>query len=228
MTALAELLRRFRKAIVCFAALFLALTVGGWFLAPSALALLGGLMPGESFYQMAVAEGLWVRFELSLLLSALVTLPLAALLVLGRVRKKALWAVPAAALLFALGVAFCARFLLPSTLKLLTGLLDYDRMISVDRYVSFCLGMLLVVGLLFEEPLAMYALYRLGLVRVDFLRKNRKKVFLAALIVLALLTPSGDAVTLLVAMLPFVLLYELAVLWLKTLDRGKERPDARS
>ena len=49
---------------------------------------------------------------------------------------------------------------------------------------------------------------------------------ISRIILLALLTPSGDAVTLLVAMLPFVLLYELAVLWLKTLDRRKERGDA--
>ena len=226
MTALAGFLRRFRRTIICFALLFLALAAGAWFLAPAVLALLGGLMPGEEFYQMAVAEGLWVRIELALLLSAFVTLPLLALFVLHRTRRKAMWAVPVAVLLFALGIAFCARFLLPSTLRLLTGLLDYARMFSVDRYVSFCLGMLLVVGLLFEEPLVMYILYRLGLVQVDFLKKNRKKVFLAALILLALLTPSGDAVTLLVAMLPFVLLYELAVLWLKTLDRRKERGDA--
>ena len=74
----------------------------------------------------------------------------------------------------------------------------------------------------------MYVLYRIGAVRVSFLRKNRGKVFLAALIILALLTPSGDAVTLLVAMLPFVLLYELAVVWLKALDRRKERSRAGS
>jgi sec-independent protein translocase protein TatC len=228
MTALAGFLRRFRRAIACFAALFLALAAGGWFLAPAVLTLLGGLMPGEEFYQMAVAEGLWVRVELSLLLSALVTLPLIALFVLYRVRRTSMWTVPAALLLFLLGMAFCARFLLPSTLRLLTGLLEYARMLSVDRYVSFCLGMLLVVGLLFEEPLVMYILYRLGVVRVGFLLKNRKKVFLAALIVLALLTPSGDAITLCVAMLPFILHYEAAVLWLKALDRRKERCDAGS
>ena len=226
MTTLAGFLRRFRRVIVFFLLLFLALASGGWFLAPAVLALLGRLMPGEEFYQMAVAEGLWVRLELALLLAAFVLLPLLGLYVLHRTRRTAMWAVPVAVMLFSLGLAFCARFLLPSTLRLLTGLLDYARMLSVDRYVSFCLGMLLVVGLLFEEPLVMYILYRMGLIQVDFLRKNRKKVFLAALIILALLTPSGDAVTLLVAMLPFVLLYEMAVLWLKTLDRRKERADA--
>ena len=124
MTVLAELIRRFRRAVVCFALVFLALAAGGWFLAPRILALLGGLMPGEEFYQMAVAEGLWVRVELALILSALVTLPLIGLFVLRRVRRRSMWTVPAAVLLFLLGVAFCARFLLPSTLKLLTGLLD--------------------------------------------------------------------------------------------------------
>ena len=84
MTALAGFLRRFRRTIICFALLFLALAAGAWFLAPAVLALLGGLMPGEEFYQMAVAEGLWVRIELALLLSAFVTLPLLALFVLHR------------------------------------------------------------------------------------------------------------------------------------------------
>ena len=87
MTGLAELIRRFRRVIVCFVLVFLALAAGGWFLAPRLLALLSGLMPGEDFYQMAVAEGLWVRVELALILSALVTLPLIALFVLYRVRS---------------------------------------------------------------------------------------------------------------------------------------------
>ena len=82
--------------------------------------------------------------------------------------------------------------------------------------------MLLLIGLLFEEPLVMYLLYRLGIIKISFLTGNRKKVFLAALIILAVLTPSGDAVTLCVAMLPFVLLYELAIIWLRFLDRKKE------
>ena len=121
-----------------------------------------------------------------------------------------------------MGAAFCFALLLPSALRLLTGLLPFELRLSVKDYVSFCLVMLLLTGLLFEEPLVMYLLYRLGLIKVSFLTENRKKVFLAALIILAVLTPSGDAVTLCAAMLPFVLLYELAILWLLFLDRKKE------
>ncbi len=222
MTGLLPLLRRFRAVCFVFALLFLLLLVGGYLLAPAVLRTLSGLLPGEELYQLSVAEGLVARLEIGVCVSAVVTMLMVLAFVLYRMRKKSLWLVPVAALLFFLGAAFCFALLLPSALRLLTGLLPFELRLSVKNYVSFCLVMLLLIGMLFEEPLVMYLLYRLGIIKISFLTGNRKKVFLAALIILAVLTPSGDAVTLCVAMLPFVLLYELAIIWLRFLDRKKE------
>ncbi|MBQ7534344.1 MAG: twin-arginine translocase subunit TatC [Stomatobaculum sp.] len=226
MTGLIPFLRRFRTVCFFFAAVFLLLLTGGYLLSPAILQALSGLLPGERLYQLSVAEGLVTRLEIGVCISAVITLLLIFSFVLLRIRKKSLWLVPVAALLFLFGAGFCFAFLLPSALRLLTGLLPYELRLSVENYVSFCLVMLLLIGLLFEEPLVMYLLYKLGLLQVSFLTENRKRVFLAALIILAVLTPSGDAVTLCVAMLPFILLYELAVFWLTVLDRKKEKEAA--
>ncbi len=222
MTAFLAFLRRFRRVLLLCALLFLVLFAAAYLLSPAALRFLTNLLPGERFYQMAVAEGLWARLEIALCIAAAACAPVLLTLILRRIRKEELWLVPCAALLFLAGTGFCLYILLPSALRLLTGLLPYELHLAVGTYVSFCLGLSAVTGLLFEEPLVMYLLYRLGIVKVTFLRANRKKVYLAALILLALLTPTGDAVSLCVAMLPFAALYELAILWLALLDRRKE------
>ena len=58
------------------------------------------------------------------------------------------------------------------------------------------------------------------------LRRQRKAVYLLTLILMAILTPTQDALTLLLVMLPFAGLYELSILWLALLGRAKAKEDA--
>jgi len=82
---------------------------------------------------------------------------------------------------------------------------------SMKEYLSFSAKMLLAFGLVFEMPLVITFLAKLGLVSVDFLRKNRKYALLLFFIGAAILTPP-DVVTQVMMAGPLMLLYEISIL----------------
>jgi sec-independent protein translocase protein TatC len=88
-----------------------------------------------------------------------------------------------------------------------------DSKFTLDDYIGFVLTMMLVFGLAFQLPLVLMALVRVGLVEIDFLKKQRRIVYFIMTIVAAVIAP-GDVVTTMVALLiPMFLLYEFGI-WL--------------
>jgi sec-independent protein translocase protein TatC len=85
--------------------------------------------------------------------------------------------------------------------------------ITLDDYVGLVLTFMLVFALSFQLPLVLLALVTIGIVEIDFLRKQRKLVWFIMAIVAAIIAP-GDVVTSMLALLiPLVLLYEFGI-WL--------------
>ena len=81
---------------------------------------------------------------------------------------------------------------------------------SMREYLSFSAKLLLAFGLVFELPLLITALARLGLVSVDFLKKNRKYALVLFFVGAAILTPP-DVVTQIMMALPLMVLYEISI-----------------
>ena len=73
----------------------------------------------------------------------------------------------------------------------------------------------LLLGLLFEVPVLTWFLARMGILSADHLRRYRRHVFVAILILAAVITPTGDPFTLLLVTLPVYLLYELSILLIR-------------
>ena len=69
----------------------------------------------------------------------------------------------------------------------------------------------LLMGILFEIPIVNYLLAKAGLLRADTLKKYRRHAIVAIAIVAAVITPTGDAVTLTLVTLPIYLLYEVSI-----------------
>ena len=82
---------------------------------------------------------------------------------------------------------------------------------SMKEYLSFSSKLLLAFGLVFELPLVITFLARLGLVSVDFLKKNRKYAILLFFVGAAILTPP-DAVTQIMMAIPLMGLYEISII----------------
>ena len=215
MDTVLSVLGKYRSRILTAFALFLVFGVGAWFLTPFLLRDLSGLLDAQ-LIQTMVAEALTTRIVLAAAIGAGFALLAVGLLWL----KKPGFCLIAAAL-FLCGLAFGRFVLLPQTIRMLLGLLpeSFGLHLSVWNYVMFCLLFELLLGCVFGEPIVVWLLYRLHLVSGKALQEKRKPVYLAMLILLAFLTPTQDALTLLLSMLPLVLLYELSALVLILADR---------
>lgn len=130
-------------------------------------------------------------------------------------RHYVLLYIPLSILLFVLGCAFSYFIIIPFGIKFLMG---YGNpwlvpMISVGNYISFVSVMIFVFGIVFELPLAILFLSKLGIVNRSMLRRNRKYVILIIFIVAAVLTPTPDVFTQIMMAIPLLILYELSILF---------------
>lgn len=99
---------------------------------------------------------------------------------------------------------------------------EYIRpMPSMKEYLAFSSKLLLAFGLVFELPLVITFLARLGIVSVDFLKKQRKYAILVIFIAAVILTPPDVATQVMMA-LPLMLLYEISIVGARIFGRKKE------
>ncbi len=96
---------------------------------------------------------------------------------------------------------------------------------SMREYLSFAAKLLLAFGLAFELPIIITVLARLGLVSVDFLKKNRKYALLLFFVGAAILTPP-DVVTQIMIAFPLMALYEVSILGARIF--GKKKPEEKA
>jgi len=129
--------------------------------------------------------------------------------------------------LFAGGVAFGYFVALPRAANFLLNFNEknFDIQLRAQDYYSFSVTFLAAIGLLFQVPMGVLALTRLGIVSVATLRKNRGYVVLGTAVVAAIATPTPDPVTMLICMAPLLILFELSILGASVLERRREEAD---
>jgi len=118
-----------------------------------------------------------------------------------------------APLLFLAGVAFAYFVVMPPAVKFL---LDFNNsqfnvQVRARDYYSFFSTTMLAGGIVFELPLAIVAVTRLGIVSVEQLSANRRYAYLLIAIVVAAL-PGVDPISMLIEMVPLLVLFELSIL----------------
>jgi sec-independent protein translocase protein TatC len=143
--------------------------------------------------------------------------------------RSALAATGVTAGLFLIGVSFCYLVILPVTLNFL---LSYggDRIapgVSVSKYLSLTLGLTFTCGVIFELPLVTTVLHRLGLVSIAFLSDNRRYAVLLSAIATAILTPTPDAYTMTMLLVPLLGLYEISILVLRLAEYRESKRGVR-
>ncbi|BBO76729.1 Sec-independent protein translocase protein TatC [Desulfosarcina widdelii] len=95
---------------------------------------------------------------------------------------------------------------------------------SMKEYLSFSAKLLLAFGLVFELPLVITFLAKLGIVSVPFLKKNRKYALLLFFVGAAILTPP-DVVTQVMMALPLMVLYEISIIGARIFGRKEKPPE---
>ncbi len=133
----------------------------------------------------------------------------------GLYKRERRYAVPfiiIASLFFIAGGYFGYRVLLPGTCKffLETGK-QFKQMIKVDEFFSFASTIILATGLVFETPILIFFLARLGIVTPAFLMQKAKYAVVLAFIISAIVTPTPDMITQTALALPMIGLYFLGI-----------------
>ncbi len=128
-------------------------------------------------------------------------------------RKYLYLALPAAALSFVAGVAFAYFAMLPAALGYLGqfGSEIAEARWAVGEYIAFVTSLMFWIGVVFETPLLIFVLAKLGLVKPQFLSKNRRYAILIIAIVAAVITPTADPFNMLLLMAPLIVLYEISI-----------------
>lgn len=125
---------------------------------------------------------------------------------------------------FYLGLTFCFFVVLPFALHFLIsyGLASgFIAQISIANYVGFILWFLLVFGLIFEVPLALTLMAKLGWVDAPILRKYRKWAFLGSFLFAAILTPTPDPFNQCIMAIPMYFFYEVGIVSAQVFGKKK-------
>jgi len=115
--------------------------------------------------------------------------------------------------LFLAGIAFAYFVVMPPAINFLLGFNDsqFNVQVRARDYYSFFATTLLAGGLIFQLPLAILAVTRLGIVSVQQLASNRRYAYLIIAVVAAAL-PGVDPISMLIEMVPLLVLFELSIL----------------
>ncbi|MBA2644769.1 MAG: twin-arginine translocase subunit TatC [Solirubrobacterales bacterium] len=145
-----------------------------------------------------------------------------------RERQVALPLMLAVPFLFIAGVLFAYLIVLPRAIDFLQNFNDdqFDILLQARDYYRFSILLLIVMGLLFQIPVAILGATRMGIVTVEQLRRNRRYALLV-IAVMAMLLPGTDPITMVVSMAPLALLYEGSILFAALLDRRAARERQR-
>ncbi|PYM32520.1 MAG: twin-arginine translocase subunit TatC [Candidatus Rokuibacteriota bacterium] len=219
----------------------------------SLLALLVGLVPALIFSQqimdylvrpvretnrslvfLSLTEAFWVQMKIGVIAGLFVASPLILwqvwqFIAPGLHRHEKKYAGPfviVGSLLFIGGGAFSLKVVTPFAIQFL---LSYERpglqaMISIGSYIDFLLKFTLAFGAVFELPLVITILARLGVVSPATLAKNRKYAILGAFIAGAVLTPTPDMFNQTLMAGPLILLYEVGIICARIFGKRASAP----
>lgn len=130
----------------------------------------------------------------------------------GGERRVALPLMLLVPMLFTAGVVFAYYIVLPTAVQFLLGFNpdEFNTQVRAREYYGFVAQSAIAVGVLFQVPVGVLALTRLGIVTPESLRKGRRYAILG-MAVAAMLLPGVDPVTMIIEMVPLVILYEVSI-----------------
>ena len=163
---------------------------------------------------------LWVYMMIAGVFAIAITIPVAAFQTWRFVcpalskeeRRVTLSFIPGLFILFTIGISFGYFILFPSVLTFLTTLsaAQFETMFTADKYFRFMLNLTLPFGFLFEMPLVVLFLTRLGILNPYRLAKARKLAYFLLIVISVLITPP-DLISDILVIIPLILLYEISV-----------------
>lgn len=128
--------------------------------------------------------------------------------------KKTGKVILACSVFFFIGVLFCYFIIIPLSLSFAVNFSISPTIkndFTIDNYIDFFTVMLLAIGAVFELPMVVYFLSKIGILKPDIMRKGRRYAILIIAIIAGALTPSPDVFTQALVGLPIYLLFEISI-----------------
>jgi sec-independent protein translocase protein TatC len=130
--------------------------------------------------------------------------------------------------LFLLGVLFGYYVVTPLSVRFFAGYTvssSIKNIFAVDSFISSETLLTLLTGLVFQLPIVVYILSSLGILTPKFMRDKRRYAVIIVLILAAIITPSPDALTMMVVALPLYLLFEFSIRVSAVVEKRRKKRD---
>ena len=187
---------------------------------------LGGEAFSINLINTGLAEQFLIHMKVALMVGILVASPYILFLLFRFIapalyeneRRYSVRITVAAYAMFLLGIVVNYFIIFPLTVRFL-GTYQVNEtvsnMLTISSYIDTLMMMSLIFGIIFEIPVVSWLLAIFGLLKASWMSQYRRHAVIAILILAAAITPTGDALTLVIVALPIWLLYEVSILIVK-------------
>jgi sec-independent protein translocase protein TatC len=145
----------------------------------------------------------------------------------GLTRRERSYAIPfilGSLFAFLLGNAFAYYVALPFALQfLLTFLPGVQAQLTISNYVNAVITPMMLMGVLFQLPVLMFLLAKIGIISSKFFATQRRIAVFAIVVLAAIVTPTADPVNLAISSVPLILLYEVGIFFSRIAERQNAR-----
>lgn len=177
---------------------------------------------GVTLISTAPGQAFFTYLQVSLVIGAAIAMPVMIYQVLAFVspalyaheKRYLFFSVPGVTFSFLCGVAFCYYVLLPFAIKFLGNFQseNFKPEWTAENYLDFVSSFIFWIGLIFELPIVMYFLSKLGIVSVQRMTRFRRYALVLAFVIGAVITPTPDPVNQTIVSLPIYALFELGII----------------
>lgn len=214
-------LRELRKRVIWSVIAITVTTAASFFFADQIINFLKVPAGDVQFVFIEVTEGFSTYMKVCFIVGIIAAMPIIMYNLLmfvipaltQRERRTVLFILPWILVMFFGGIYFGYQFLIPPATKFLLGFGSNVALIQprLSSYVSFVINLLLVIGLMFEMPVVIGFLARIGVISTRWLMGKQKLMVIGAFVVSALITPTPDAINQTIVAGTLVVLYEVSI-----------------
>ena len=221
---LVEHLTELRKRLIIVSITFILSLAAGFWMAPKTLTFLKKQPTAQhvEWNVFGYTDGLLIYVKCALVLAILVTLPIAMYQIwlfvkpglLDKEAKGTIYFIPASFFLFLTGISFSYFILFPLMLNFMSNINDSIGAVEtygMKQYFTFMFNLVIPVGIVFELPVIILFLTKLGIVTPDRLRKMRKVSYFILVVIGVSITPP-DFISDFIIVIPLLLLFEISIL----------------
>jgi sec-independent protein translocase protein TatC len=233
MRHLVELRNRIFKSVIAI----IIGTVIGFIFAPQIIQFLKAPAGNIDLVFIELLENMVNYFKVSLTAGIVIAMPFLVYQLFAfaspaltiKERKYIYVILPAVMIMFLAGVAFAYFVALPPALNFLLygfGTDIAEPQIRIGNYITIVTRMLVAIGIIFETPVIIMFLARLGVVTPKWLAARRKLWVVLAFVIAAIITPTFDPINQSIIAIPLIVLLELSILLAKLVYKKRGEPPA--